>query len=113
MRGVGDAVAVAGSRIGTVEGVVRLPHSRHTIFAVVFLFLVVLGFFPLGEYRRLPSDQMGQGRGVLDSFGACPMVRHALAMTCVQSLAGSGIANSNDAVCPAFLTPVNMLVLTC
>lgn len=36
---------------------------------------------PSGEYRRLSSDQMDRGRGVLDSFGACPMVRHASAMT--------------------------------
>jgi hypothetical protein len=47
---------------------------------------------------------MGQGQGVLDSFGACPMVRHALAMTACNR-AGSGIANFGDAVSSVFVTP--------
>jgi hypothetical protein len=38
---------------------------------------------------------MGQGQGVPDLFGACPMVRQALAHDCVQSSMAPGSQNSD------------------
>ena len=56
---------------------------------------------------------MGQSQGVLNSFGACPMVRHALDHDRVQSFSGSGIANSDEAVSTVFVTSESTSRLTC
>ena len=56
---------------------------------------------------------MGRAPRIRDSFGACPMVRLRLGHDRVQSLAGSGIANSDDAVSSVFVTPESMSELTC
>jgi hypothetical protein len=51
--------------------------------------LLRLRALPSCECRRVTIDRMGQSRGVLDSFGACPMVRHALDHDRMQSFSGS------------------------
>src|SRR5712692_5098024 len=52
-------------------------HHRHLLCRRLRLPLRLLPRLALGEggHRRLPTDQKGQSRGILDVFCSCPMVR--------------------------------------